>query len=288
MIKTKTKNTKPNSLIITTGYILFIALASSIILSTTLPFGMMLSNPEVRHFNVIVAMLSLTLGGILPVLLGYIIGVNCTKSNDKSNYRLNGVLFGFLAYWIAFILAIVQMSLFESLNSSTNLRLVLSSLFAVLVSVGLIYPLAIAYSKSKQTNGLIGFKPYGLTLIALIVAYFAISLSSISTMADDGVTMHGYVTVASVGLILGVSYLSLSASKLDELQRVVWSILSLSVALILINVMLQLIGSLLILFYSNLSHRESLVADGVGISLALIMWIVYWIAQVKLLSSKKQ
>ena len=81
MIKTKKKNI--HAPLVITGYVLFALLVIATLASTTIPFGLLLFNPKVMHVNVAVFLVAFTVGTLLPVVLGYIVGDHSIKTKNK-------------------------------------------------------------------------------------------------------------------------------------------------------------------------------------------------------------
>lgn len=87
------------------GCVLFVLFVVGIFFSTTLPLGKVLFSPHPRHFNVALFMIALTVGSLLPAVLGYVIGDYSTKAKERIVHHFNGVLFGLLALWLMLILS---------------------------------------------------------------------------------------------------------------------------------------------------------------------------------------
>lgn len=96
----KNQNIRPESLLIATCYIIFAAIVVGIILSTTVPFGRALFEPNAQYLNIAISSLFITIGAFLPMLIGYLIGIYFLKAPSKLNRRFNGVLMGLLAFWV--------------------------------------------------------------------------------------------------------------------------------------------------------------------------------------------
>jgi hypothetical protein len=275
----KTKNNTIHLPLVVTGYILFGLLAITTFISTTIPFGILLLNPYVIHDNVAVTVAALTLGAVLPVLAGYIIGGRAVRSKNSLSHHFNGMLFGLLGYWVMTFVGLFVIPA-EFLMEDFKARLIVMNVVpAVLVAV-VSAVLAIWHVRSHQSSkDVIEFKPFS---VVLIVALLALPVWTLVLNVLSG-SINGYsvVSLAAPVLIGAIVLFTLRKTRLSRYQKVVWTAISLSVAFVMSYVFSQLTHT----FASHLGVAPTVEAQtGVGIvgtALAIGGWIIYWRIQVK-------
>jgi len=277
----KTKMNVMHLPLVVTGYITFSLLVVATLLSTTIPFGRMLFDPRVMHFNVTVITIALTIGAILPVLVGYMIGDSSVKSKNRLSHHFNGILFGLLAYWLMTILAVV-ITIPDSLFTNDNARIVFANVFPSIGVAMLTTVLAIAHVRSNQAKqDILEYKLYSVVLIASIVVLPLWSLAN--NIVTNSVNFYSFVSLAIVAVLGFVSYASLRKTKLSNYSKLVWSAISITVVFVMVYVSNQLVFAVsnYLLPYPTMEIQS--IEGWVGFALALAGWIVYWAKQVKLL-----
>jgi len=283
MAKTKKKNARLPLVI--TGYVLFGLLVVSVVLSTTIPFGLILMNPYSIKSNVIIMMLALTLGAILPVLAGYFIGDQSVKSKSKMSHHFNGVLFGLLAYWVMILFGafvIIPPQLFPD----NNVRLIFMNLLPCIVIGVVAAGLAIAHVRSgKAKQDVLEYKPFSITLVVCIAAIPILSL--VDSIVANSLNVYSFVSLGLVTLFGLISYASLRRARLDAFKRITWTAVSVSVLFLTIFIC-NLLESGITSYLIPYSTMESqMVAAGVAMLCAVAGWCVYWVLQVKALRDGK-
>lgn len=277
MIKTK-KNNIHLPLVIT-GYILFFLLVVATLVSTTIPLGIMLFDPRVLHYNVAIIAVSLTVGAVLPVLVGYSIGDHSAKSKSKLSHHFNGMLFGLLAYGLMTLLA-VSIFIPSDLFPDDNIRIIVMSLLpgAAVAIVSTI--LAVAHIRSRQTQrDILEYKPYVVLLIASIIVMPVWSLvSNILTNSD---TLYSLISLVIVGVLGFISYVTLRKKRLSVYQKISWSAVSVSVSFVMAYVASQLVSSIANYLLPYATMEEQIIVEIVGFGLALAGWVVYWVKQTR-------
>jgi len=280
MIKTKNKNIYVPLVI--TGYVLFALLVIGTLLSTTIPYSILLFNPRVLHFNVAVTLVAFTIGALLPMLVGYSIGDHSIKTKSKLSHHFTGVLFGLFAYWI-----MILMSVFIAIPSGNyiddhNLRLIIGNIVPGAVVAIILSILAIAHVRSRQAKqDILAYKPFSLLLITFIIGLQAWGI--IQNVLAHNVNFYSFLSIALLVLIGGISYLTLRSVKLSRYNKVVWSVVSVSVLFVAVFVGNQFIFSLFNLIMT-MPTMEIQLAESIAILvLAIAGWVVYWSKQVKAL-----
>jgi hypothetical protein len=282
---TKKLNTNTYKLLVATGYILFGLLILTVALSTIIPYGTILINPYSIKLNVVVAMLSLTIGALLPVLVGYVIGDHSVKSKSALSHHFNGVLFGLLAYWVMTVFALfVPIHLLPF--SDNNTRLIFMNLLPG-IAVGIVaIALAIAHVRSaKASRDLLEYKPFVAVLISSILATPVVSL--VNNVITNSVSGYSFVPLGVVVLIGLISYASIAKTRLTVITRVGWAAISVSVLSIAMYIFYILEPSVSGYFTPYASMESQAIGNSIATVLALIGWFAYWSLQVKSLRSIK-
>lgn len=284
MTKKKTNNKNAQLPLVIAGYSLFALLIVAVALTTAVPFGKMLFSPHVLRFNVSLFMISLIVGALLPALVGYFIGDHAVKAKSRVRHHFNGALLGLLAMWIMMLLGMFVWIPYESFGLDDRVRIVLANLFPSVVIASIATALAVAHVRSrKATHDLIEYKPYGILLIASIVA-MPIGLMVNSLVVGSRIGIDSLLYLGVLLLLGAISYATLRKSKVGRFNKVMWSAVSVSVAFVSVFILSQFaIG---VSYYINATPTMEFQAGvgTVGIVLGLVGWIVYWWAQVKSLS----
>lgn len=281
----KTKKIPIHLPLVITGYLLYALLIIAVILSTVIPWASMLFDPRTLHQNVAFFAIALTIGALLPVFLGYIIGDNSTNSKSKLSRHFDGVLFGLLAYWTMTILSVLMTIPSEYFDKSQNVWIVVVNL---LPSVGVTIIsaiLAIAHLRSRHTrHNVIEYRPYGVVLLGATVLLPIWSL--LQNILTQSVNWSSFVPLIIVAVAGAISYATLRHTKLSVISRLTWSAVSVSIAFVAVFV-----SSLLASGISNYINTTPTVEFQATVSLfgwvlALLGWAIYWRAQVRSLSKK--
>jgi len=281
----KTKSNKIHAPLVVTGYSLFVLLLVSVFFSTTLPWTSILSHPNSIKIHAAVAMISLTIGALLPVVVGYIIGDHSAKSKSKLSHHFNGMLFGLFAYW-CMVLTTVFITVPTQLFPDTNARLVLVNVLPGIFVAIVASVIAGMHVRSKQaTLDVLEYRPFVLVFVASIIAMPLLGV--INNIVTNSVTVFTFFTPFTALLFGLISYVTLNTSKLSSLQKSAWSAVSLSVLFVAVYVM-NLFESAVMGYLWQPSTDVQTIGDWVAFSVALAGWILYWTYQVKALQGTKK
>lgn len=280
MIKTKKKNALLP--LVTVGYILFSLLVIATLISTTIPFGILLFNPNALHHNVTITLIAFTLGALLPSLLGYIIGDHSVKTKGKLNHHFAGVLFGLLAYWIMMLLTVFIATPLEFSESNRNVNLLIVNLAPSIGVAVIATTLAVAHTRSRQAKqDIIKYKPFSTLLIASVVVTPLWSL--IQNIVTNSVSIYTFVPFIIVTVAGSISYLSFSKAKINTYDKVTWSAVSVSVLFVAMFAIPQLISSISGYLLPRSTMETQTLLNWTGFALAFTAWATYWLKQVKAL-----
>jgi len=281
----KTKKINPQSPLVVSGYILFALLIIEVLLSTTIPFGRMLFDPQTLHYNVALFMVALTVGSLLPAFLGYVIGDHSVKSKTKIGHHFNGMLFGLLAFWIMSIFAVIVLIPSEYFATSLTARVISVNLLPSIAVAIITSILAIAHVRSRQAKrDILEYKPYSILLIGSIILLPVWSL--INSIFTQSVSIYSFVPLIILVVLGAVSYATLRKSKLNMSSKVKWSAVSISVAYVALYVLSQFVTELSYFIEERPLMEFMAIVNNTGYVVALIVWIFFWRAQVKSLSKK--
>ncbi len=215
------------------GYGLFALFFTSVILTTIFPMVSTFFSPSVRHFNVIVFMISITAGAILPTLLSYFIGDWATHAKNRLIHHFNGVLFGITAFWISLLINYFGVDTVTWLRSifPDSLALVVNSSWQIAIPVLIMAIVAVAYSRQQKIRStVLEYKPYQAILFGSII------ISAIGILANALDPDAFFITVLlAIGiplLLIILSYVALLKLPLSKLTRLTLSVVSMSFALI--------------------------------------------------------
>jgi len=280
----KTKKISMYSPLVVTGYILFSLIVIETLISTTIPLGILLFNPGVLHFNVVVILIGLTVGAILPVLLGFIIGDHAIKNKNKLSHHFAGMSFGLLAYWIMTLMAVSIITTLpnEFLKDDYNARFILTSLLPG-IGVALITAiLSVAHMRSRHaTQDVLMYKPFYVLLIASIAMLPVWSLTqNVMSNSLDVYSFVGLILIFASGII---SYATLRKAKLSSREKIVWSAVSISILFICMYTFELLVSSVSNYILRTPTMEMMSLVSWLGFALALVGWSLYWFKQVKTL-----
>lgn len=282
---TKTKKTNSHFRLTLTGYILFSLLIVSVLLSTTIPFGKLLFNPQALHANVAIVTIALTIGAFLPMLVGYAIGDHSIKSKSRLNHHFNGVLFGLLAYWVMMIFTTFVSIPSDLASISQNTRIILINILPSIAVTAITTALAIAHIRSRQAkHDILEYKPYRILLIGSVILMPVWSL--INSILTQSVNIYSFVPLTITVLVGVISYMSLRNSTLNKLSKLTWSAVSVSVAYVTLLISWQLVSGLSYYLTARPTMEFQSMTNNVAWAIALVGWGIYWSIQVKSLSGK--
>ena len=285
MVKTKTKNI--HTPLVFAGYMLFALLIISILLSTVIPFGRMLFTPHVIYFNVVLFTVSLTIGAILPVLIGYLIGNRSLKSSSKLTHHFNGILFGLLAYWIMTIVSMLISIRSDYLMQSPTIGVIVINTVPSIIVALTTAILAVTHVRSHQARqDILQYTPYSMTLIVLTLA-MPLFWSLLDIVLDQTFSLYPLIQLAITLAIATVSYATLRSTHLGRYSKVVWSAVSVSIAYVLVFVLFQLVPSVITYLFPMPSMEFLNMENILSWILAILGWSVYWVFQVRSLSGKR-
>ena len=283
MVKTKKLNLQYPLVI--TGYVLYALLVVAVLLSTTIPFGRMLLDPRTLHQNVALFTVALTLGALLPALLGYLIGDWSVRSKSKISHHFNGVLFGLLSFWTMSIFALYVSIPSKYFAGVPGVHVVLTNLLPCIAVAIVTTVLSIAHLRSSYAKrDILEYKPYSLVLIGSIVLLLVWPL--INNIFTQSVSVYTFVPLIILVVVGAVSYAMLRNSKLNVSTKLTWSAISISVAYVMLFVSSQFVTGLSFYIEDRQSMQFQAIVNSVGWILALIGWIIYWHVQAKSLSTK--
>ena len=245
------------------GYSLFGLLLLAVVLSTVLPFGSMLFTPGVRHFNVWVALVSLTAGAILPPLVSYLIGDKATHSKSILDHHFNGVLFGIAAYWLSLFFFFIGSDVIGGIRSEFSEPLATAIAgWPIIATLIVLSAVAIGYVKNQKKKPLLlEYKPYQFTLFAGLVASFVYILSNQYFVASTLWVISLLYVVIPV-ILVGVTYKLLSAKYYSSTMANI----ALAVAVVSVGFIASSIAGQL-LMYPGVSIMVPIVAGALALAL---------------------
>ena len=283
MVKTKNKNI--HIPLVITGYTLFSLLLISVFFSTTLPWTSILSHPNSIKINAVIAMISLTIGALLPVVVGYVIGDHSVKSKSKLGHHFNGMLFGLFAYWFM-ILTSAFIAIPSHLFPDNNVRLVLANLLPGICVAIVASVIAVIHVRSKQAKlDVLEYKPFVLVFIASIIAMPLLSV--INNIATNSVNVFTFFTPLVTVVVGLIAYLTVRKLNLSNSQKFGWSAVSLSVLFVTVFVM-NLLESAIMSYLWQPSAEVQAISVWVAFTIAIAGWILYWTYQTRVLRSAKK
>ena len=279
-LKNKTKTENIHFPLVITGYSLFTLLVIGVLLSTTIPFGMIFLNPNALHGNVAVALIALTAGALLPTLVGYLIGDHAIKSKSKVNHHFTGMLFGLLAYWIMILLSAFIVIPQEFSHEYRNITLIVLNILPTIGVILIAVMLAVSHVRSSQAKqDLIEFKPFAGLLIASAIALpLGALVQNIFTNTTNVYSFVPLLVVLALGLI---SYWTLRGVRVTTNSRIVWSAVSVSVLFVAMFVIPHFVSAVAGYIVQRPTVEVMTAVNLVGYALAVIVWLVYWTVQVK-------
>jgi len=285
-MKSNMTNTKKKSIyvpLVVTGYILFALIVVQTLISTTIPFGILLFNPKVLHYNVAVTLIGLTIGAILPILLGYIIGDHSVKNKSKLSHHFAGMLFGILAYWLMTSIAVSIITIpSELFKDNYNARLILMNLLPGIVVAVITTVLSVAHVRSRHaTRDILEYKPFYVLLIASIAMLPLWSLTQ--NVLSNSLDVYSFVGLILMLVSGTISYGTLRKAKLSTREKIVWSAVSISILFICMYAFELFVSSVSNYLFRTPTMETMALVSWFGFALALVGWGIYWFKQAKTL-----
>lgn len=244
----------------------------------------MLFQSGTMKLNIVIITLALSVGVILPMLVGYFAGDKAVRSKSKLSHHFNGMLFGMLAYWIMIFFGAFVWIPVEGLPDNTRIILVnlLPSIAVALVTV----VLAVAHMRSKQAKrDVLEYRPFSFSLIVGVVAMPVLSLAQ--SLIMNSVDVYSFVALGMVALFGGISYASLRNAGMSLSNRLTWSAVSVSVLYIAVYASMSLVTSIAAYLIPYSTMEQQAVVGVVSAISAVAGWIIYWVLQARALDRRK-
>ena len=281
------KNTIYTPLIVT-GYILLGALIAGVLVSTTVPFSQLLFSPGTKTQNVWVALVTLTLGAIVPPLVGYFLGGTSARKGDIVQRHTNGVFFILLSYWVVSVLstayAVVSGFIdFGGLSSTVIMAAV--PIVGVSIVVG---SLALSYTRhARPGQGLLEYPPYVAALGAFTVGTAIAPL--LSALTEGGpfnfLSLLSVVTVLVLGAVL---YVTLQKARISRLEKIGWTATGVSMFGLAWFAMTPLVQGIATQAFPYGSMQVQAATSWIAAAVVVAGWVTYWLFQVHALRSSKK
>jgi hypothetical protein len=229
MIKQKHNENARNNVTVLFGYGLFIATVISFIISTLIPFGSVLINPNARHANIIIILIVFAVSVILPALFSYLIGDKVTHVKNKTLHHYNGVLFGIAAYWLATTFNMISVYT-TPVEASFLVSIGLNSIVPVILTLAVMTILAIYFVKSsKNTQSVLYYRPFQILLSANILIFFGyLALNQIN--ASESNVLLGLLAFLFPAVITLISYSVLGKHHAKKITRLTDALVAMSIA----------------------------------------------------------
>ncbi len=258
-------DTSQKKITIIFGYSLFVVAIIAMIVSTVIPWSMLLLNATVNHLNIIMILLSFIAASMVPFLVAYVIGDKITRTKNKVTHHYNGVLFGVLAYWLSMFFSYASSSTVMAIRKAVP-QVWLSEIiisWPILATIAIITIIAVRYHARTQKAGesVINYKPYQVLLLASVVALLALTQLS----ASDGYQLYAALYTGVFALFIGVSYLVFKKVYPLKSVRLTNAIVAFSFGSIAMGFVGQLIS---VVGYNILG---TLAITGIGIA----VWALY-------------
>ncbi len=263
--------------LIITGYVLYCMLIIAVLLSTTIPFGMLLSNPHVVVPNVIVSMTALTVGALLPALIGYIAGSKQTKSTSKVSHHFNGMLFGLLAFWLAQLMS-MYLTVPVAMYANHLLGIVAVNVLPSVGVIALIAALAVLHRGSKYAKkDVIEYVPFAITLIATVM--LVTLLPTVTALVNETFSLALALPAVFIVFSYGLAYLSILKVRMAGLLRATWAAVAASVLVFAVYVVTLLESSVSVYINPRPTELTQTVEGILSLIFVLSIWLLYWIVQ---------
>lgn len=256
------------------GYSLFVAALVTVIVSTVIPWSMILFNPVAKQLNIIATLLSFVAAAIVPFLVAYIIGDKTTRTKNKVAHHYNGVLFGVVAYWLSLFFIFLGSSTVAPIRQAIPevwMATVVNS-WPILANILVITIIAVSYHARTQKAGesVLQYRPYQVLLLSSVVATLALT----QQYSADGYQLIGLLYVAISAIIIGISYVVLRKAHPFKLARLSSAIVAFSFGIITMGFAGQLAS------YVGYNTLTTLSVTCIGLATwALYLWLVVRLAR---------
>lgn len=265
--KSKQNVNKKHSTTVIFGYGLFLLTVLSLISWTVIPLGSVLTSPTVRHFNIIVLIISFVAAAILPALGSYILGDRATHIKNTVLHHYNGVLFGIAAYWIASALNFIGYTqLLHVGNLPIPFPIIVATAVPIILTVAVMAFVAITYAKKqKNKSSVLEHHPYQIVLIGSIAALY-VSIAMNSNFNTDDNLWTNILPFAFPVVLTFVSYKILAKYHTSRLAGFTDAVAAMSLGYITLSSIMSFIA------YLDLHLSVTLAYSYV---LTLAVWTVY-------------
>lgn len=239
---TKNTNKAEQRITIRYGYGLFALLLAGVTLSTIMPMSQLLWRPEVKHYNVMVLLISLVAGAVLPLLISYLVGDKATRVKDKTLHHFNGVLFGLLAYWLSHLFSAlgpyIIMPIREAMPGVASAAVM--NAWPIVATVVIVAVISYLYYRSRRKESVLLYRPYVIT--CWIAAIAANALSPLVQLLDTN-RLHWMTLAWIAGLVVvaTLSYLVYRKSRLARREKAARTLIATTVGFIAFYVVNQLL-----------------------------------------------
>lgn len=248
------------------GYGLFSILLLAVIVSTIIPFGTLMTNPAVKHFNVAITIVALTASAVLPALVSYFLGDRATHTKNRDVHHYNGVLLAIAAYWLWQLLSILENPLSTITNSvPIYLTSIVNAwpMFATLLVISLVSISYTLHQKGRKT--LLQHPPYQLVLLGAVVT----TLVHVATYQNYATSESFWQTTLPLVLPITLtlmSYSLLAKNESSQLVRLSGAVVAMSIGVFVGSFSGLLIPEIPVSYTFTL-----LLTQLIGV----IVWIVY-------------
>jgi hypothetical protein len=247
------------------GYSLFVMALVTVIVSTVIPWSILLLDSTVKHLNVIITLLSFIAAAIVPFLVAYIMGDKTTRTKNKVVHHYNGVLFGVVAYWLSLFFSSIGSSTVSPVRQAIPefwMSTVVNS-WPILANILVITIIAMSYHARPQKAGesVLQYRPYQVLLLSSVIATLALTQQYLA----DGYQLIGLLYIAISAIFIGISYMVLRKVHPFKLARLSSAIVAFSFGIITMGFAGQLAS---VIGYNILT---TLAVTGIS----LVAWALY-------------
>ncbi len=261
--KQTTKNSQRKITVIF-GYSLFVVALLTVIVSIIIPWSAILMNPDAKHLNVIIILLSFISAAIVPFIVSYIIGDKTTRTRNRVTHHYNGILFGVVAYWLSIFFSSIG-ALAPIMRTIPGIWMVAAvNAWPILATIFVITIIAINYHARPQKTGqsVLRYKPYQILLISSVIATLILTQQySAEGYQAIGVLLN--IVVPTV--FIAISYLMFKKAYTSRPARLSSAIVAFSFGFTAMSFSAQ-IGSV-----AGYTVLTTLMATIIG----LATWIIY-------------
>lgn len=221
-------------------------------------------NPDAKHLNVIIILLSFISAAIVPFIVSYIIGDKTTRTRNRVTHHYNGILFGVVAYWLSIFFSSIG-ALAPIMRTIPGIWMVAAvNAWPILATIFVITIIAINYHARPQKTGqsVLRYKPYQILLISSVIATLILTQQySAEGYQAIGVLLN--IVVPTV--FIAISYLMFKKAYTSRPARLSSAIVAFSFGFTAMSFSAQ-IGSV-----AGYTVLTTLMATIIG----LATWIIY-------------